>query len=343
MSLHPSKYLLCVAIFLPLGVRADLLSYEGFNYPPGSIAGQNDGSGWSGTWVDVSANSAESTVAGSLLAGTNMPAGFDGRSSGNSLFVANGSRAGRALDTSANGPFGQAGYLNGSGNIGANGKTLYLSFLQQPSSAGYFYEFEFHRDNLGDLGRTAGIGNDLGNSTQVHLRAPAGTHTPMGVGNTNVNFYVVRIDFKSGNDDVTVYRNPTSNLESENDPVLVKLAVSDMSFDGISMGAYLNGVTVKHDEIRIGTTWASVLGNPPTFVLQPTNQSLYAGQATTLTAVAQSAMPLNYQWYRIVGGITNLSAGQTGTNLTFASIQLADAGQYLAVASNTLGVAFSFV
>jgi len=323
--------------------QSNLLAYEGFNYPTAVIAGQNGGSGWSGGWVDVSANSAESIVTGNLLAGATMPVGFDARSSGNSLFIGNASRAGRALDTSVGGPFGQAGYLNGSGNIGANGKTLYLSFLQQPSSAGYFYEFEFHRENLGDPGRIAGIGNDVGNSTQVHLRAPNSTHTPAGVGNTNVNFYVVRIDFKSGNDDVYVYRNPVGSLESDNDPVLTRLAAADMSFDGLAMGAYLSGVTVKHDEIRIGASWASVLGNPPTFVLQPTNQSLYAGQAAMLTAAAQSATSLNYQWYRIAGGSTNALAGQTSTNLTFASTQLVDAGQYFVVASNSLGVAFSSI
>src|SRR5690349_3885891 len=116
MFLQAARLFLCTAFLLPWGVRADLLSYEGFNYSPATIAGQNGGSGWSGCWVDVSANSAESVVAGSLLAGSMMPVGFDARSSGNSLFVSNASRAGRALDTSANGPFGQAGYLNGSGN-----------------------------------------------------------------------------------------------------------------------------------------------------------------------------------------------------------------------------------
>src|SRR5262245_43328612 len=90
--------------------QTNLLAYEGFNYPSAAIAGQNGGSGWSGGWMDVSANSAESIVAGSLLAGATMPVGFDARSLGNSLFVGNASRAGRALDTSANGPFGQAGY-----------------------------------------------------------------------------------------------------------------------------------------------------------------------------------------------------------------------------------------
>ena len=81
----------------------------------------------------------------------------------------------------------------------------------------------------------------------------------LGAGNTNVNFYVVRIDFKAGNDDVFIYRNPTSTTE----PAVATLTVSnaaDMSFDGLSLAAYVNGRTVKHDELRAGMTWADIMG-----------------------------------------------------------------------------------
>ncbi len=57
--------------------------------------------------------------------------------------------------------------------------------------------------------------------------------------------------------------------ESDNQPALTMLGVADMSFNGISMAAYVNGVTVSDDEIRLGTTWASALGNPPNFIVQP--------------------------------------------------------------------------
>ncbi len=133
--------------------------------------------------------------------------------------------------------------------------------MQQPNIANNnFYEFEFHRNNLGDPGRIAGIGCDVANSTQVYLRAPSSTQTPLGVANTNVNFYVVRIDYKPGNDDVYVYRNPAGNLEPDNDPVLTMLSVADMSFDGLSLAAYVNGMTVKNDEIRAGQTLGQRLG-----------------------------------------------------------------------------------
>src|SRR5262249_45467835 len=157
----------------------------------------------------------------------------------------NGSRAGRWLDCSPAGNFAQAGYLNASGKIGASGKTLYLSFLQQPNSPAQFYEFEFHRGDLGDPGRIGGIGNDLANVTTVNLRTPGAGQTPLALGNTNVNFYIVRVDYHGGNDDVYVFRNPTGVNESDNQPTLSMLGVGDMSFNGLSMAAYLNGVTVK--------------------------------------------------------------------------------------------------
>ncbi len=126
------------------GASAGLLAYEGFNYPAGSIlSGQFGGVGWSNGWLDVSGTASGSVNSGNLIAAGNAPAEFDGRSTGNSVFIGNNSRSGRWLDCSTNGNFAQAGYLNAGGNIGAPGKTLYVSFLQQPESPAQFYEFEF--------------------------------------------------------------------------------------------------------------------------------------------------------------------------------------------------------
>jgi len=337
----PKKILLPLLVGLTvspwLPVRADLLGYEGFNYAANaSLTGLNGGVGWKNGWVNVAGGS--SVNGGNLIAGSHAPDGYDARSAGSSAFVNANSRAGRLLDCSANGNFGSHGYLDANGRIGADGKTLYVSFLQQPSDTAKFYEFEFHRDDLGDPGRIAGIGNDF-NSTTVNLRAPNSNQTPIGPGSTNVDFYVVRIGFQPGNDDVYVYRNPTGNTEADNEPTLTMLGVADMSFNGISLAAFLNGVTVKHDEIRLGETWGDVLGGPPLFTVQPTNQNLYVGQSITLTALAQSEQPVSYQWYRG----TNFLPGETHSNLLLSNLQPADAGSYSVVASNALGVATSSV
>ncbi len=235
------------------------LAYEGFDYPVanGSLSGQNGGSGWAAPWQTVDNGTAD-ILAASLVAPASSPPDYNLRSTGRSARLPNGRRIGRSFDTSLTGSFGARGYIDGNGRIGKDGTTLYLSFLQQADGTSLFYEFEFHRDNLGDPGRIAGIGNDQGGNN-VNLRAPGGTHTLIGTGNTGVNLYVVRIDFKAGNDDIRVYRNPASATEP-GVPTLTKLAVTDMSFTGVSFGAFVNNRIVTHDEIRVGRSWAEVIG-----------------------------------------------------------------------------------
>ena len=234
------------------------MSYEGFNYASGDLLGQNGGFGWGDSWQTL-VNGDSSVSVGSLVAGGNAPSGYDSHSTGNAAFTPNNTRTGRHLDTSAGGVFGQKGYLNGSGNIGASGKTIYISFLQQPSVANNsYYEFEFHRGDLNDPGRIGGVGSDTGGSSSVYLRTPSINQNLIGPGSTAVTLYVVRIDFNGGNDNVSVYQNPTSATEPST-PTLFESGAGDMSFNGISFGAFNNGMTVNHDEVRIGETWADVV------------------------------------------------------------------------------------
>ncbi|MCW1926501.1 immunoglobulin domain-containing protein [Luteolibacter arcticus] len=320
----------------PLGSQAAQMAYEGFDYSTGTgnLTGLSGGFGWNGNWQTVNNGSAD-IVAASLAAGASSPSGYDALSTGNSCLLPNDRRVGRLLNTSTNGPFGARGFRDGNGRIGADGTTLYLSFMQRPNGTGSYYEFEFHRDNLGDGGRIGGIGNDQGGAN-VHLRAPNGTHTFIGAGNTNVNFYVVRIDFKAGNDDVYVYQNPTSATEPA--PTLMKLAAADMSFNGVSFGAFGGGGrTVAHDEVRFGQTWTDV--TIPTlaqavFVTQPrASTTVFTGGSVSLSAVANAYPPPTYQWYH---GVILLS-GQTSSTLTLNNVQPGDAGDYHVVATNSQG------
>ncbi len=248
-----------------------LIAYEGFNYPGGPAiidnVSQDGGLGWSGAWTNVSASESYIT-GGSLVGGVNAPPGYDSLSQGNSYFNYGNSRAGRWLDCTTNSVFAARGYLDGNGNIGAPGKTLYVSFLQQPEVPNAFYECEFHRSDLNDPGRIAGVGNDTA-TTDVYFRSPNGTFTDMGAGDSSagstgnlaVDFYVVRIDFQPGHaDNVFVYRNPTSLTE----PATATLAltnVGNMSFNGFSLGTFDDN-ELAVDEIRMGATWSDVLGLP---------------------------------------------------------------------------------
>jgi len=233
---------------------AGLLAYEGFDYPKGILAGRDGGVGWMGAWSKVDRHEGR-VMPRSLV--PSPPTAVVLERGGGLGRQPRDSRNGRSLDTSPDGVFDRAGYLDGKGDIGADGKTLYVSFLQRPSNTVKFWEFEFHRDDLKDRGRISGIGNDY-NGHDVRLRGP---RTPkIGRASTNASFYVVRIDFKPGKDAVRVFRNPPLTGEPPADEAAVNVrGFRDMSFDGVSLGAFGNKVIVDHDEIRIGGTYASVV------------------------------------------------------------------------------------
>jgi len=259
-----------VATVTIYAINNNVFVYDGFAYPAGPVDGtsQNGGLGWSGPWQQTDGNGVIIT-AGNLIGGANVPAGYDSRSVSNCIEVPSNAqtRSGRLFDCSNGSELYKQGFVNATGNIGADGKTIYLGFLQQSDRTSGFYEFEFHRGNLSDPGRIGGIGNDAPGDN-VNLRAPNGVNNrSLGSGNTAPNFYVVRIDYKAGSDDVFVYRNPASTTEPST-PTLVVSNVADMSFNGVSVASY-NGPDVKHDEIRMGATWADAIGMAESNLLAP--------------------------------------------------------------------------
>jgi hypothetical protein len=238
--------------------HAAVLAYEGFDYTPGSqITGQSGGTGWGGSWIQQADAGGTEIISTGSLASVNS--GYNAASAGNSATLNAGHRVARLLDTSAGGTFGAAGYLDGSSNIGADGTSLYLSFTLSETSGnnGGYYEVVFNRDDLGDGGRIAGVGDDLRFGT-INLRT-AGDQTPIMNRDTNVNLFVLRIDYAAGNDTVSVWANPTGSTLGA--PGL-QVQNSDMSFDGISFAAFNDSNSIHVDELRFGTTADSVLPVP---------------------------------------------------------------------------------
>jgi autotransporter-associated beta strand protein len=262
------------------GENNNVFAYEGFDYD-GSTDGStpiddgshNGGLGWAAAWTFVDGAQGNSVVVpASLVGGTKVPNGYDSRSIGNSLWNYGGSRVGRYFDTSSSSELFKQGFVDANGNIGANGKTIYLSFLQEPNSTASYYELGLKRGSLSDPGRIGGITSDP-NTGEVYWRteSPAGggsTWGDLGSGDANaVDFYVVRIDFKAGNDDMYVYRNPTSATEPAV-PTYTLLNAADMSLSGISVDAFV-GPQVGVDEIRLGATWADAVGLAVSNLLPP--------------------------------------------------------------------------
>jgi hypothetical protein len=75
----------------------------------------------------------------------------------------------------------------------------------------------------------------------------------------------------------------------------------------------------------------------PTLLVQPASQTVRAGEAVTLTAVARGTPPLVYRWER--NGVP--VPGATERTLTLPAVTEAEAGEYRLIVSNALGAVTS--
>lgn len=179
-------------------------------------------------------------------------------------------RIGNFLDTTPTGTFAANGLLNGNGDVGADGTTVYVGFQARETTGnvnGYF-EVELHRDDLGDPGRVGGVGDDVGGAQAGDPFGGDGFYLRAGTSNANyiadrdaeLHQFVVRIDFVPGADNVSAYIDPTSAAALPN---VVVSAGGNLSFDGLSVGTFNNGNVVLVDEIRVATTFAEALAVVP--------------------------------------------------------------------------------
>ena len=80
-----------------------------------------------------------------------------------------------------------------------------------------------------------------------------------------------------------------------------------------------------------------IVGEPPTIVAQPADQTIRLGASTAFEVVAVGTAPLDYQWS--FGG--NNLVGATNNQLVIPNVQLSDAGSYAVSVSNAFGSANS--
>lgn len=254
--------LLLTTLFLtPDRSWAAVLASEDFgshaNNDPRS--GSGDGTGWSSTW-DGGGNQFY------LNPGTNFAGATNVYNPTTSTYGANADgRSGRNFNTSPTGSFGLAGYLDGSGNIGANGTTLYVAWAMRSSSASHYWGFEFDRDGTGDGDRHLQISTDGPSGGNLWLRPnnDNGFASGIAASNTNINYFVLRLDFgASNNDTASLYYNPALNT-AEGTPTAIVNAF-DLSFDRIAIAKFNGGGngTVDVENIRLATNYADVVGVP---------------------------------------------------------------------------------
>jgi hypothetical protein len=122
----------------------------------------------------------------------------------------------------------------------------------------------------------------------------------------------------------------------------VSLALSNLT--GSHAGTYaliaanaFGSVTSAPAQLLVQAPAGSVA---PAIVVQPTNQTISAGQTIQLSVTATGTTPLNYQWQR---NGTNLSTGGNAATLSLTNIQPGQAGDYRVWIGNVAGFTTSVV
>ena len=82
---------------------------------------------------------------------------------------------------------------------------------------------------------------------------------------------------------------------------------------------------------------ATAISAAPSITSEPVSQTVSAGATVTFDVAATGAQPLSYRWRMN----TNIIAGATNASLTLTNVQLANAGGYSVIVSNSFGSATS--
>lgn len=253
--------------------HAQLIAYEGFDYPAGSdLSTLNGGIGWATPWgtnssgTTLSGNAAGDWITGSSL--SYMDAfGNSLVTSGNSLFLTgtNGtSQPFRTLSTT----------------IGTNGGTAWVSFMAYrsgPTTNNTLQTFNpyprganvsFYTNNSERIA----IGNAsaaISNNFSIVPAGSGGNAQQSGYDYSDLSLVVLRFDYAepgapNTNDAVYMFINPTLGVE----PTLAEAVVStnnwfDFTFNRVRPFAGGNAANQPYaelsvDELRVGTTFADV-------------------------------------------------------------------------------------
>jgi hypothetical protein len=248
--------------------QANLYDYEGFAYATGTVIDANGGAsgglggnGWG--QFGISANSSYVVTAGSLADPTSTLV-----TTGNevSTSVASAGFDGRYFN-----------YMPGQGTAGSN---VYYSVLIRPNNLGVQGQTGSGADGgfilqiFGGGGQN-GVGVGVqGNNGNWALGEGTITSASSVAAVSNVTaFLAVEVEYGASTDTELLYVNPTPGGAQPGTPSAT-LTYSIGNQNGLGMNTF-NGALVSFDEIRGGTTWASV--TPAVLVPEPGTLSLVFG------------------------------------------------------------------
>ncbi len=258
--------------------RGATIAHEGFEYSAATadtvaLGGKNGGTGWASAWsaapvvpgagsgayIDAKDMTYPGLTSSGMAAklgrsGWSQPGGSDG-----------GGIAMRQLDLTRVNPA-----LLSSGQLGAPGTTLWLAFTA--SASNWFG---------GNPGNKIGLSLTRGGQERLSIGSSAGSLSPgawvltPNLGNTageisiaaagsQVRLFVVRMVFTAGNEQVTVWHNPTITAAGPSGGTqVVDASFPDFTFDGVALQSNRTDGVPVFDELRVGTDFASVVSDLP--------------------------------------------------------------------------------
>lgn len=249
-----------------LSLQAALIGYEAFllgdepndgEYSGTQLGSQNPTvAGWSGDWSYQAGQSSSTSLDAS---GLSYP-GLSGEG-GALRLQTSGVRVTREFS-----------------NILSNG-AVYISFMMQLNNTDAAYRvFELHRSTgTGDSERTlqVGIGGTAGGDFPsvdhwgVRVNNDSDYNAQLAAKDTDVNLFVVKLEYNSGseNDRVLVWQNPSlTSSEPVTDAEFSDITLQNVRYMSLARFGSDSANEVTFDEIRVGTTWASVIPEPGTFI-----------------------------------------------------------------------------
>jgi len=246
-----------------------LICYDGFDYALGHISAKGAAAdGWAGAWETFDMEGVQGVDDFPRVVAPGLTYTDD---SGESLLVTgNGLQPGyvrygnaiRAIDLAPGSNAELADVIDPvTGTIGKDGTTLWLSFLADGPSSGYADHW---------VGMSLYNGSNAQGTEELFLGKPSGEEHwgVMEIGGPKLLsdvpgseqvFYAVRIDFKSGPEDLYLWLNPDLLDEPQAADAQVRHTLAELRFDRLRVaGSSLFAI----DELRVGTSYQDVAPVP---------------------------------------------------------------------------------
>ena len=239
MRLHLTLAATVVMAFLALPASADLLAYDGLDYTDGvAIRGLSGGFGWDTAWTG-SSDTAANTIIGESLGFKNL------LTSGGKAHWSTAHSAGRrATDT-----------------FGAAGTTRWFSMLWRPQN---LTADQFSGMLVGKPLFNNGVGNvvvgHVGQGSTIAMNNDGGSGVVLSNTtwqNDQIYFLVLKVDFASGPDTISLFVDPTPGGP---DPLTPNAVKTDLDLTGADLLGNIGfgGFGGEFDEVRYGTTFLDV-------------------------------------------------------------------------------------